>query len=77
MFNIKNHSNNLQYTERFHYSLYEYYNDYENAALYKQDPTKIFYNCQHKTISTIVKHQFNRPSPLYDVRFLKSPNYPK
>ncbi len=26
---LKNHSNNLQYCERFYNNAYEYYNDYE------------------------------------------------
>lgn len=26
---LKNHSNNLQYSERFYHNAYEYYNDYE------------------------------------------------
>lgn len=63
MFNAKNYSNNLQYSERFNYSLYEYYNDYEQSHNSKGDPTKIFYNTCRKTTATIVQYRFNIQSP--------------
>lgn len=56
MFGLKNHVNDLQYSERFYYTNYEFYNDYDNSKNYLNDISKVFHSCRRKTIPTVIKY---------------------
>lgn len=57
MFGVKNPCNDLQYSERFHYTNYEYYNDYDQPSNFPNDVSKIFYHTRRKMPPQIVFYQ--------------------
>lgn len=56
MFGLKNRVDHLQHSERFYYSNYEFYNDYDKPTQYTNDISKVFYSCRRKTVPVITKY---------------------
>ena len=69
--NLRNHSNNLQYCERFYNNAYEYYNDYEKPEDYEEDLSKLFFKCKRKTMATLWAYNNPHNEPFTENRSIR------